>query len=497
MKRYRKLGILAAVLVVLLIAVFAVSRMETKKEDIQRNEEIILAIPADSVTQLAWTNDQGSFSLYREDGDWYWEDDKAFPVDKDIIEDLLGIFEELDSSFVIENVEDYGQYGLDRPSATISLTSDGKDIEIKLGDFSSLDEQRYMTMSDGTVYLLKEDPLDTFDLGIDDVICNDETPAYGTVKTISVKGVDYYTAEYVENSPYTYCPDDVYFTQRDGRVSALDSARVDVYFRNVVNQELEDFVTYNADAEDLKTYGLDDPEITVTVSYVEEDDVSGEDDENIKEFTFSLSRDADTRAQTETGEENEDKDDEESSETPADTEEEEEIPAYFRAGDSGIIYRVDQAAYERLMKAAFDDLRHQKIFTGSFADVTGISISLDRSTFTITSEEAQSNEKDDESGDEAQTKRVYYLDGEECSMEDFESALSSITASEFTDEAPSGREEISLRLYLDNENFPEVDIALYRYDAESCIAVLDGEPVAFVPRSNVVDLIEAVNRIIL
>ncbi len=492
MKRYRKLGILAAVLVVLLIAVFAVSRMETRKEDIQRNEEIILAIPADSVTELAWTNDQGSFSFYKEDGVWYWEDDEAFPVDKDIIEDLLGTFEEFDSSFVIDNVEDYGQYGLDRPAATISLTSDGKNIDIRLGDFSSLDEQRYMTMSDGKVYLLKEDPMDTFDLSVNDVIRNDETPAYGTVKTISVRGVDDYTAEYVEDSPDTYCPDDVYFTMRDGRVSALDSARVDVYFRNVVNQELQDFVTYNADDEDLKTYGLNDPEITVTISYVEEDD-AGEDesDENVKEFTFSLSRDAATRAQAESGEADEETDEEEISETDA---EEEEIPAYFRAGDSGIIYQVDQAAYERLMKAAFDDLRHQKIFTGSFDDVTGIGISLDRSTFTITSE--IDDEKEDDA-DEDEGKRVYYLDGEECSIEDLESALSSVTASEFTDEEPSGKEEISLCLYLDNENFPEVDIAFYRYDADYCIAVLDGETVAFVPRSKVVDLTEAVNRIIL
>lgn len=52
-------------------------------------------------------------------------------------------------------------------------------------------------------------------------------------------------------------------------------------------------------------------------------------------------------------------------------------------------------------------------------------------------------------------------------------------------------------VYLDNENFPKVEIELYRYDGDDCLAVVDGEPVSFVQRSNVVDLIEAVYGIVL
>ena len=58
-------------------------------------------------------------------------------------------------------------------------------------------------------------------------------------------------------------------------------------------------------------------------------------------------------------------------------------------------------------------------------------------------------------------------------------------------------EEISLVLHLNNENFPEVQIQLYRYDGTNCIAVVDGEPVSLVSRSLVVDLVEAVNSIVL
>ena len=40
-------------------------------------------------------------------------------------------------------------------------------------------------------------------------------------------------------------------------------------------------------------------------------------------------------------------------------------------------------------------------------------------------------------------------------------------------------------------------IICYRYDGNKCLAVVDGEPVSLVDRSHVVDLIEAVNAIVL
>ena len=72
-----------------------------------------------------------------------------------------------------------------------------------------------------------------------------------------------------------------------------------------------------------------------------------------------------------------------------------------------------------------------------------------------------------------------------------------MNAVSFTKEQPAEKEEIRLVVYLDNENFPAVEIGLYRYDGNECLAVVDGEPVSFVQRSEVVDVIEAVHRIVL
>ena len=54
-----------------------------------------------------------------------------------------------------------------------------------------------------------------------------------------------------------------------------------------------------------------------------------------------------------------------------------------------------------------------------------------------------------------------------------------------------------MTLHLDNENFPAVEVRLYRYDGSLCLAVVDGEPVSMVTRSSVMDLVEAVQTIVL
>lgn len=86
---------------------------------------------------------------------------------------------------------------------------------------------------------------------------------------------------------------------------------------------------------------------------------------------------------------------------------------------------------------------------------------------------------------------------DEIETDDFRYALNALSASGFTEEEPADKEEISLTLQIDSENQPEAEIEIYRYDGNDCLAVVDGEPVALINRSYVVDLIEAVNAIVL
>ena len=467
MKRSKRLHILLGVLAAVGIVTFAVTQYEEKQEEIEASGEVVLEIDPAAVQTLSWEYDAETLAFHK-DGTWVYDTDEAFPVDEERIDELLGVFEAFSAAFIIEDVTDYSQYGLDDPVCTIGISTGDTDYEIQLGDFSTMDSQRYVSIGDGNVYLATADPLDYFDAALRDMIDNDEAPDFGTVEAIRFDGdqtcqIAY--QEYTEDSSYTYCSNDVYFVQQEDAMLPLDTSRVEGYLDSISGLSLTDYVTYNVTEEELAEYGLDAPELSVTVTYVPEDS------EQTAEFTLHISRDPDEQAAAEAEDGEED-------------ETEEEITAYARVGESQIVYQITGDSYEALMAAGYDDLRHYEVLTADFADVTGLDITLEGESYTITAEG---------SGED----KTFYYGEEELDIADLQSALEDMGAASFTDEEPSQKQEISITVHLDNKAHPTVQIDLYRYDGEQCLAVLDGTPTSLVPRDMVVDLVEAVNAIVL
>jgi len=463
MNRSKKLYILLGVLVLVCVATFAVTQFEEHQEQIRTSEDVILEVPADSVRSLSWEY-EGNTLAFHKDETWLYDEDEAFPVSEERIQELLKPFQAFGVSFTIENVEDYSQYGLDDPVCTIDLATEDQSWQIQLGDYSTMDSKRYVSIGDGNVYLVQNDPLDDFDASLSDMIDNDEAPSFENVTEIRFEGEENYSIAYRENNTITYSSDDHYFAQLDGTELPLDTSKVDSYLGAISSMSLNNYMTYNATEEELRTFGLDSPELTVTVDYMTEDA-----DGNAKQdsFVMHVSRDPDEKNAADDSEE-------------AD----EDITAYVRVGQSQIVYQLLPSEYRELMAAAYDDLRHGEVFWGDFTDVRQIEISLEGEEYTLTAGKDGDN-------------RTWLYQGEKLEIEDLQDALEALSADSFTSEAPTQQEEISLTLSLDNENQQSVSIELYRYDGNDCLAVVDGEPVSLVGRGAVVDLIEAVHAIVL
>lgn len=467
MKRSKRIFILLGILIVICAATFGVMRYEEHKEQIKNSDEIILAITGDSVQSLSWEYGGEALAFHRGEK-WLYDEDETFPVDERKISELLERFQAFGASFIIEEVENYGQYGLDNPVCTINLTTEEQSYEILLGDYSKMDSQRYVSIGDGHVYLVKNDPLDDFNRTLSDMIEHDVTPSFGNVTDIQFEGAENYRITYREDSNSTYCADDVYFTQRNGKSLPLDTSGVNSYLNRISSLSLTNYVTYNATDEELKAYGLDVPELTVTVDYAADD---GDGDESINTFILHLGLNQEEKAAAEQAAEDGDDSDQ-------------TINAYARVGESQIVYQISSLTYDNLMAASYDSLRHSEVLTAAFTDVYRVDILLEGVDYTISSEETDDG-------------RVWYYNEEELAVTAFQNALMSLSAGSFTEENPTQQEEISLTVYLDNENYPTVKIALYRYDGTNCLAMVDGEPVSLVSRSDVVNLIEAVHTIVL
>ena len=228
-----------------------------------------------------------------------------------------------------------------------------------------MDSQRYVSIGDGNVYLVQNDPLDQFDAVLSDMIAHDEMPDFDQVTSIQFSGAQDYAVSYEEDSSNTYCAEDVYFTQRGEKSLPLDTDRVDSYLRKISNLNPTNYVTYNVTDEELATYGLDTPELTVTAEYTPKDE------ERAGVFVLHISRDPEEIKKP----------------SDEDDSEDETVTAYLRVDQSPIIYQISSDQYKDLMAASYDDLRHLEIFTADFADVRQIDISLEGDSYTLTSEE--------------------------------------------------------------------------------------------------------------
>lgn len=485
MKRLKKLSILLAVLIVVCVAAYCMNRYEEHKEDIKNTDEVILAIQNDNVNALSLEYGDTALSFHKsEGGAWLYDEDEAFPVDSDMIDKLISVFNSFGASFIIENVDDFSQYGLDNPTCTIKLTTAESEYTVLLGSYSTMDQKRYVSTGDGNVYLSSADPFDTYEVTLSDMIKHDEIPKLTEADSINFNGVisttkadasstsgslsssddltatksedvsviDYTIYREDENT-FTYCADDIYFTNNKNNdsdeISALDTAKIKNYLSTVGSVKHTDYVTYNASDDEITKYGLDAPELIVNISYTSTDDEKNESTDALK-LDIGAANDK----------------------------------HYLRINDSQIIYSLSDSDYTALTTCSYNDLRHDNIFTADFTSVNRIDVSLEEFTYTFTTVK-----KED--------KTTFYYNNEEISVNDLKNGLISLSADSFTNGEAAQKEEISITLYLDNDAFPKTTINLYRYDGNTCLAAVDGKSVALVPRSQTVDLIEAVNAIVL
>ncbi len=491
MKRTKRLYILLGVLAVVCIATLALTLTQRHTEKIRSSDEIVLTVPGDTVTKLAWTAGDETLSFHKGET-WLYDEDDEFPVDAQKIEELLAPFASFGVSFVIEDVEDYAQYGLTRPVLTIDIGTADADYEIQLGDFSTMDNKRYVSIGDGNVYMVNEDPMNAFNIELSDMLDDDEIPDFDTVSEIRFGGATPYTVTYEAESPAARSTEDLYFTQQGGKTVALDGEAVESYLDAVSGLTLDEYVTYKAAAKDLKDCGLDAPDLTLDVTYTPADDEEAA--AGPATSTLSISRDPAEKAKAEKAQGGED---EASNDTSEEAEDPADITAYARVGESPIVYKISGESYQKLMACSYDDLRYREMLSVPFADVTAVTASLEGETHTFETDGAAEADGEDD--------RTWRYGDEEIDIVDLRTAITALSASgadSFTEARPSGQEEIRLGIRYAGPAAQdgaqgEIEIALYRYDADACLAVVDGAPTAFIPRSQVVDLIEAVHALTL
>ena len=479
MKRKKTLLILGGVLVVLCAAIGIEKTVKQHVDDVQNADEEILALEADSLTAIHMEADGESLDFVKEEDTWQSADDADFPVDQQAIADFLDNYTSVHASFIIDDVEDYSDYGLDSPEGSLTFTEGEDTTTLELGGYSSMDSKRYVRLNNGNVYLVDDDPMETFTTDRDDYMKQDQLADYSEVTAIEINGTEELSVVYEEDSSaYTYSDSVHYFEKKDGTYKDLSTTNVNSLLNALQGLDMSDYATYTASAEDVTAYGLDSPLLEITVTG------------NFTETAAADTESADTETETEDTEQAE-----------AEKAEEEEDPGfytirfgeaaddedtiYFRKDDSAIIYKLSRDSYDSLAeKATYNGLRPTLAFMPDWDQVTGMDAVINGTTYHF---------ELDHSGSE----NVWTWEGEEVDLSLVTEDLEGLTITDFSAQDKELTHELSITLYLDNESWPQISAELYQYDGSSCLIRRDGENLGLVSRSQMVDLKEAINTVIL
>lgn len=274
MKKKRGLYIVGGILLLcLLIGVYIlvkkINKEEVAAEEPEDSQEEILAVSEEDISSLTFRLEGKETTWNKKDDGWNLEGDEQFPVDSDKIGNLTSALDSVKASRKLEKVENLKDYGLDEPENLIKIkkTDDTEEI-IGIGDKNPSTEDTYVYIGQdtATVYTVSADLAATFSGSIYDFAKGEEYPEIIATDITQIK---------IEKSKngYTLTSDGSSSTSwmvkdENGEENEADTTSAGTLQSTVAGFQFSKYYEYNC--EDWKIYGLDEPEMILSVTYKEE-----------------------------------------------------------------------------------------------------------------------------------------------------------------------------------------------------------------------------------
>ncbi|MCR5415724.1 MAG: DUF4340 domain-containing protein [Pseudobutyrivibrio sp.] len=459
MRRKKTLIILCIILAVAIVAIVIEHAVKQHVDKINTVDEEVFAITNDEVTNLSVEYGSDSVTLEKTDDVWHYTEDADFPVDQDKVADLFSNFESVHASFIIDDVTDYAQYGLGAPQATVTFTTADGDRVVTFGDYSTIDQKRYICVDGGSVYLIDTDFLEDLSGAVGDYLDSDEVYDYQQLTNLTMSGDASVNVEYDPDGDYTYTDAYDYYSVDGDSHKALSSSKIDTLLTTLQSMDLSKYETYKATSDDVAKYGLDNPNITVKITgEVAKDSDEDSDDEDVetetKNQTLYLTKKDDDHAY-----------------------------AYFEG--STIIYDLKPEMYDEIAKASYESLRPDEIVNIDWTAVDNIAVNIGEDSYII---DVDTDKKDG---------NTYTIDGEKVDLTAASSEINNLSLTDAGSDYSKGAQEMSFTITLTDDDATQVKVVLSQYDGNSCVATVDGETVGLVSRTSMSTLREDITSAIL
>ena len=448
MKRARTLKILLGVLVALIIGTIVVIKIGEYRERMETYEEIVFSFDADKVERFSFSLAATAHCDLTKDknGIWLLDKEVQYPINQELVAELLDCINNYEAKFKIVNPE-LSVYGLDRPEHTATITIGGESRTISFGDKSPIEGERYFMVGDGFVYIAKEDVAEKFEVDNNDLMAFEKFPDVKQFTGLRILGANNLEVIYKENAGYCYSDSFVYYTKVYGQYMPCSSKYVESTIDAVWKALTDYYATYDIKDEDLDTYNLREPELTVEISYLDEND------EEHMEIVYMSPR-------TISG-----------------------AKFFHRVGSKYIIHMNDEN-YDKFLNASYNTLRPSEMVLADWNTVKQVIVNIDgeRATFDV--------QKDG-------SKTLFFMDGEEVDLDAFSRDVNKLDYVEFLDSADLKSKEGEIKFIFDNEKWPSMTCEIYKYSGNACVIKVDGRITGTVLREDCVKVIEELNAVIL
>lgn len=285
MKRIVKLSVMVVLLAVLIGAYFLVSNMEKEEApDSGKTYYDATDIEAEAVFKMSYTKDGVQISFEKDD-DWFWSENPAVPLNKEILEKMESYIVNLSGLNRIEDVqeEQLAHYGLDEPSLTVSVTDFSHTQTFVFGNYNATIDAYYFTSPDyeTTVFTASSSLVEAFDYALTELVVKEELPEieadkitsvnferggesviYSVVKTPNPDAKENDGTDSSEDAEFLYSAT----IELDGKTQDFSYAELYRLMEAIGDWSIGELVS--CDGKSDKTYGFDSP-ATLTVKYTQ------------------------------------------------------------------------------------------------------------------------------------------------------------------------------------------------------------------------------------
>ncbi len=258
MKKNSRLLLILLGVLVLCCAVYGLmlllndrSTQQAENEEDAQAEAMSLSDLGDAVS-ISYQGSDGPLSFSKESEVWVYDADPDFPLEQSDVKLLASTLQSLSATRKLESGEDLASYGLAEPANTVTaVDADGGELTILLGSEASNGDYYAMRDGDDTVYTITNS-LAQLLKDLNDLYKPYTIPYSGcTVDSVSLSGELAGTARTLSGLA----------EDESEEAQALHTAWSAMAFA--------DLVAYQPDDEDLASCGLDEPALTMTVTYQE------------------------------------------------------------------------------------------------------------------------------------------------------------------------------------------------------------------------------------